>query len=74
MQFGEGKSRQMSKTLKGLNVKQCLTPSGLLKKLIICLPELHSGLFMFNPFGIFRFVVIDRVQNLRQVWFMHHYI
>ena len=46
----------MSKPRKGLNVKILFNPFGVVKKPYICLPELHSRLFMFNPFGILKFV------------------
>ena len=42
----------MSKTPKGLNVKMLFNPFGVIQKPYLLFPELHSGLFMFNPFGI----------------------
>ena len=46
----------MSKTPKGLNVKILFNPFGVFEKPHIALSELHSELFMFNPFGILKLV------------------
>ena len=47
-------SRKRLKTPKGLNVKKLFSPFGVVKNLYIVFPELHSWLFVFNPFGIER--------------------
>ena len=56
MQFGEGKVGKCLKTPKGLNVKTLFNPFRVVEKPHISFSELHSELFMFNPFGILELV------------------
>ena len=52
MQFGEIIVRKMSNNPEGVKRKIMFNPFGVAKKPYILLSELHSELFMFNPFGI----------------------
>ena len=41
---------------EGIERKRLFNPFGVVKKPYIRFPELHSGLFKFNAFSVFRFV------------------